>query len=189
MGLKMLCTLMLVLGLALASGETTSLDRAEVRRMQRDNNQQHGALLKELDETTSPSRKKVLEEDIKILQHKKKMLKFMAKGHSEANAAKIVQLERRLHGLQDQRGTHRAQSREEQADVRLEMKAMRAELNKLKFPTAEERMARGASEEKKTAKNVKELRASAKTLRAQIRSATDPAEKQRLRDELDRLYE
>lgn len=179
----------LVLGLALTSGDIASLDRAEVRRMQRENSQQHGALLKELDETTSPSRKKVLEEDIKTLRHKKKIFKFMAKGHSEADAAKIVQLEKRLHALQDQRGTHRAQSREEQADVRLEMKAMRAELNKLKYPNAEERMNRGASEGKKAAKNVKELRANAKTLRAQIRSATDPAEKQRLRDELDGLYE
>ena len=191
MKLNNFCKLFLFAALVAANTEVTQAGNSEVRAQRREHNRRHGELLKEFQETTSESRRKVLEQELTEARKKKGMLKYMSKGHSEETASRIVDLEQRLHALQDKRDIH-AQSNSDRAERRAEMKAIRADLSRLKFPTEQQKqhdqLVNDAAS-KANIRNAKQLRARAKELRAQIRTTTDPAEKQLLRAQLDALYE
>ena len=160
----------------------------EIHRLRKEHNRKHGALIREMKQTQSTSRKKVLEQEIAEALVTKNFYKYRAKGHTEEDARKIVDLETRLHTLQGKR-IESGQTDTEKADHRLEMKALRSELQGLKFPSERQGSA-GKSDQNpaKGAKNVKDLREQAKTLRNKIRATTDPLEKQKLREQLDKLY-
>jgi hypothetical protein len=180
--------LLLATALFIAVGPAVG-EQTDAHRQRRDHNLKHGQLLRELKETNSPSRKKVLEEELVVARRRKSELKYVVKGHPEDIASRIVDLEDRLHGLQDKRTAPVLTSDDDKADHRAELKALRSELSRLKFPNDEERQALNGRRPEAVVKNVKDLRAQAKALRAQIRTETDAAEKQTLREQLDALYQ
>jgi hypothetical protein len=179
---------LLAMVLFVAVGPTVG-EQTDAHRQRRDHNLKHGQLLRELKETTSPARKKVLEEELVAARRRKSELKYVVKGHPEDIASRIVDLEDRLHGLQDKRTAPLLESTEDKADHRAELKALRAELSRLKFPNEEQREVLQGRRPEPVVKNVKDLRAQAKALRAQIREETDAVEKQKLRGQLDALYQ
>ena len=164
--------------------------KSAIKKKRREHSRKHGKLMREYKETSSASRKQALEKELATVRRQKKVLKYQAKGHSEEESDKIVSLETRLHALQDQRRDSK-RSQEAAAEARAEMKSLRTELSRLKFPNEKQRRAKGArgGSVKSTVKNVKELRTKAKNLRQQLRSTTDLAAQQKLTAQLEALYD
>jgi len=189
MSRKVISLLLLVVAVTCGCISLAEATHTELHAEKKLEKQKHGALLRELQETTSASRKEVLEKEIAESRLRKHVLKYMIKGHSEEAATKIATLERRLHDLQNERGSTHGLSAEEKADKRLELKALRADLSRMKFQIGSEDGSESSSSVKSNVKSVKELRAQAKALRTQIRTESDPAKKQKLRKQLDALYD
>jgi hypothetical protein len=181
--LHLLCMLCVGAALLFAGGGTDAL-QTEHHRQRRFHHRRHDDLVRELDETTSPTRRQALEQEIVDAKKQRNTFKYLTKGHTETAATKIVDLEHRLHGLQQDRAEPTSDA--DKADRLLEMKALRADIARLKFPPEDKKS--GAPDAAAAAQDIKEQRAQAKALRSQIRSVSDPMEKQQLRAQLDKLY-